>query len=176
MLFTQPQAEETSVGYTLHRPIAKLSVSVESGKSLLSRDLGIPGKTSCHIFWDPLRSADEKSRSSIAKIDKSVESQHEIGYTGAIYSSEPKWDHMYESTESRRLKQLLPSDGNFFEQGAEGPDIKELTFPLLQPFVVKSGRKDSAGRLLDCTLKEWSSVLVGNRVLTCFGKSCRGCS
>ena len=131
------------------------SISASRGKGLVSRDLGIPGRTSCHIFWDPLRYTSEKSKHAIAKIDRSADSQHEIGSTGAHYSSEPIWDEMFESLESQRLKQLFPLDGSFFEPSTVGPGLKELIFPVLQPFEVRSSRKDTAGRFRDSKLKDW---------------------
>lgn len=141
--------------------MSTLRVSVSRGKGLISRDLGIPGKTSCHVVWDPLRfCSDEKAKHAIVRGDQSAETKHSIGCTGAKYSSEPTWDDMFESIESRRLKQLLPAvEGLFFEASSHnnGQLFQELVHPILQPFAVSGRRKDSAGRFLDSELKDWES-------------------
>jgi hypothetical protein len=125
---------------------------------LFSKDLGIPGKTSCHIFWDPLRHASQETKDAIVKFDKSAESQHEIGNTSAHYSADPEWGELFESVASRRLKQLFLYDGSFFEASAQRHhSCQELLFPILQPFEVRSRRRDISGRFLDSSLKSWDS-------------------
>jgi hypothetical protein len=86
-----------------------------------------------------------------------VESQHEIGFTDAQYSADPEWDKVFESSESMRLHQLVPSEVGFFEASARVHDIRELHFPILQPIATRSQRKDLSGRFLDSYLKPWGT-------------------
>lgn len=125
-----------------------------SGSALLSRD-GIPGRTSCHVFWDPLRFATKKSKQAIAVVDKGSKAQHEVGYTNTRYSADPKWE-IRESLENQRLNHLLPVDGDSF--APRSTTTREgLCFPILQPLSLKSERKDAQGRFIDAKLASWSS-------------------
>lgn len=125
------------------------------GASLLSSD-GISGKTSCHIFWDPLRQADENEKKTVSKLDKASDSLHEIGFTDARYTANPKWE-LHESLGTKRLKQLLPSDEGLFKMLSDSNASKGLNFPILQPFSLGSHRKDTKGRFLDVNLRAWDS-------------------
>lgn len=123
----------------------------------VSRDLGIPGRTSCRIFYDPLRFASSKVRSKILECDKSAQSLHELGATSGILSADPEWHGGHiASVENMRLQQLFRRADDFF---ADGPELSSplLTFPVLQPFEVKGRRRDNSGRFLDGILKDWDT-------------------
>jgi len=69
---------------------------------------------------------------------------------------------MKESTGCKRLKQLIPSsDRNFFEVSSNSVDedgeLRELSFPILQPFEITGSGKDDKGRFVDGKLKPWDS-------------------
>jgi hypothetical protein len=142
------------VTYLLHRPIGTIGVNVTCGSALLSRD-GIPGKTSCHIIWDPLRYAKKKAKAAISKIDKASEALHEMGFTNTRYAADPEWE-LHESLENKRLNHLLPVEDNFFVP----PDStvpEGLSFPILQPFSLGNERKDVEGRFVNASLTSWDS-------------------
>jgi hypothetical protein len=121
-----------------------------------SRDLGIAGKSVCQVLWDPLRlESDKKTKEVIANTDKSAKTQRDIGHTDASFSSEPVWEEIFESDETRRLKHFLPWEGGFFE--SSGQNCHNLRFPILQPFSLKSNRKDTLGRFVDTQLNPWAT-------------------
>ncbi len=140
----------------VHRPVGTMSVSIHRGHGLFSRDLGIPGKASCTVLYDPLRFAtDPEIRSKVLEHDKSAESLHNVGCTAAVLSADPEWkDIHFPSAENMRLRQLLRHADDFF---ADRPELSSpsLVFPILQPFEVKGRRRDESGRLLDGALKGW---------------------
>jgi hypothetical protein len=155
------RVEGSSVGYTLYRPKGLLTVAVMKGRCLLSKDLGISGRVSCRIFVDQARYADEKTRESIVRADKSASAPQEIGSTQILYTAHPDWKEMVESTTNKRLKQLIPtSDRHSFNKvnpGNSSDDacLRELTFPVLQPFEITGSGKDEKGRFVDGSLKPW---------------------
>jgi C2 domain len=156
------RVEGSSVAYTLHRPKGTLNVAVTKGRSLLSKDLGISGRVSCGVFFDQMRYADKKTRDKVSRADKSATTPLEIGITPTIYSAHPDWNEMVESTTSKRLKQLIPgSDQDFFNESTSSEDtteivrLRELSFPVLQPFEVSSSVKDGKGRFVDGSLIPW---------------------
>lgn len=154
------RVEGGSVGYTVHRPRGIVSVTVSNGRDLLSRDLGIAGKVSCRIFWDSTRYADDTTRKEIIVADKSAEVPLEIGCTPTLYTANPDWSEMVESTATKRLKQLIPSPQScFFESPFEtdADRLEELSFPVLQPFHITGRQRDEKSRLVDGKLKQWES-------------------
>lgn len=155
------RVEGGSVGYTVHRPIGIVSVSVSRGRDLISRDLGIAGKVSCRVFWDGTRYAEDTERKDIIAADKSAEVPLEIGSTPTLYTTNPDWNEMLESTATKRLKQLIPSaESDFFQSSSEtyySEKVMDLSFPVLQPFDLTGQHKDVKGRLVDGTLQPWES-------------------
>jgi len=143
---TMQRVEGKSVGRKIYRPRGTLSISVSKGRNLLSQELGIAGNTSCMVIWDPLRLADEKTMERASRSDASAHTPFEMGTTPTIYTSDPDWKGMSESTIAKRLNQLLPSVKNdFFESSFEvsdDTDIHELSFPILQPLRSSNGKKD----------------------------------
>ena len=150
------QAGKVSINYVVHRPVGTVSVSVGRGRSLVSRDLGIPGKVSCTVIFDPLRLASSEARSRILEFDRAADSNHEVGTTAGILSADPEWKDAYvASAESMRLGQILRKADDFYS--ADGPHVplSTLSFPVLQPFELKGRRRDEAGRYLDAVIKGW---------------------
>jgi hypothetical protein len=163
-LETIQRVEGSSVGYTVYRPKGTVTAAVTKGRNLLSKDLGIAGRVSCHVYLDQTRYApDEKIREKIILSDRSAELPLEIGRTTTLYTAHPDWNDMKESPTNKRLKQLLPSsDRNFFEAsslsfGDDKDEFSELTFPVLQPFEITGTVKDDKGRFVDGKLKPWES-------------------
>jgi hypothetical protein len=155
--FSLLQTAKISVDYFLHRPVGTISVSVPRGRALVSRDLGIPGRVVCKVFYDPLRFASSKKvRSKVIKNDKAAESLHEMGGTGAVLSADPEWNVASASVENMRLRQLFRHAEDFFVDGPELPSPL-LTFPVLRPFEVKGWRRDASGRFVDGVLKGWET-------------------
>lgn len=142
----------------MHRPVGTISVSIHKGRGLFSRDLGIPGKASCTVMYDPLRFAtDPEVRSKVLERDKAAESMHNIGCTAALLSADPEWnDTHYPSNENMRLRQLLRHAQEFSADRSE-LSSPTLIFPVLQPFEIKGRRRDESGRLLDGELKGWET-------------------
>ena len=68
---------------------------------------------------------------------------------------------MHDSVESKRLKQLIPSEGFFFENQAEKGALTTLNFPILQPFKVQQSSLDASGIYMDAKLEPWTSSLGG---------------
>ena len=123
----------------------------------MSLEFGLPGSIACQVFWDPLRFADERTKMSTTKVDSSAQSRHEIGSTEAVYAANPVWSTHAHSAESKRLKQLLPNSGNFFETPSGSTKESNLSFPFLQPFRVAKSSGDNPDGLLDASLKPWST-------------------
>ena len=153
------QAAKISVKYALHRPVGTISISIHNGRGLFSRDLGIPGKASCTVLYDPLRFAtDTDLRSKVLEHDKAAESFHNIGCTTPLLAADPEWNDIhFPSVENMRLQQLLRHAEDFFADRPHMSSSKTLVFPVLQPFEVKGRRRDESGRLLDGALKDWET-------------------
>lgn len=145
------------MNYTVHRPFGILDVAIHRGKNLYSREFGIPGRTGCYVYWDPLRYADEMSKKAITSVDRSAESKHAIGFTKAHYTAAPIWDDLQDSIESKRLHQLLPKEGDFFELSEEEASSSAIHFPVLQPFKAKESSLDASGIYLKTALEPWTA-------------------
>jgi hypothetical protein len=148
---------DVSVNYTLHRPIGSIDVAVLRGKHLRSRELGLTGKIGCQIYWDPVRYGNESTKKATTSLDKAAASNHQIGSTDSHYTAEPVWDEIHDSDESRRLKQLLPSKGDFFESSQDITDSRALQFPILQPFKVMKSSMNDSNRYLNGRLEPWAT-------------------
>ena len=142
--------KHVSVKYSVYRPIGRLQVTVRRGRNIRSRDLGIAGSAGSRIYWDPLRYCkSEKTKASLIAVDFSLSASHDIGTTNFHYSANPIWGEVHESEETKRLQQLIPSQGEFFgapseissgatESTAEMKDEVPVgcLFPVLQPIKV----------------------------------------
>lgn len=151
--------KKVSVNYSVYRPIGRLHISVLRGRNIRSRDLGLLGSAGSRIYWDPLKYCEnKKKRESLISIDSSMSASHEIAKTNFQYSANPVWDEIYESDETKRLQQLIPSShGEFFANHPDDtgdsmsslPKAKSQTaasciFPVLQPIKVSKRRHGSA--------------------------------
>lgn len=145
------------MNYTVHRPFGIIDVAVHRGKNIYSREFGIPGRTGCTVYWDPVFFADEKSKKAIISVDRSAESKHAIGFTKAHYTADPVWDELQDSIESKRLHQLLPKEGDFFELSEEEASSSAIHFPVLQPFKAKESSLDASGIYLKTALEPWTA-------------------
>jgi hypothetical protein len=121
------------VDYGLHRPVGRVGVTVVRGKNIRSPELGLPGSAGCHVHWDPTRCMNPLEKEQWEKLDAASTSLHEIGSTDFVYSTTPVWDEAKASTETMRLRFLLPCDGEAFESPSLS-EKNELVFPVLQPF------------------------------------------
>lgn len=74
-----------------------------------------------------------KKKDKIITLDKATRSTHDIGTTFYVYSVNPEWDQIIPSFGMKRLRQVFPRDGIFFDSSA-GDTLKEIDFPVLQPF------------------------------------------
>lgn len=129
------QAEkDINVNYTIHRPVGTVNVHIIKGRNIRSHELGLAGNVGCRVYWDPTRYSSSKQKEKIIALDKSAATHHDIGSTGSKFTTNPTWDKFNESDESRRLKQVLPHHGIFFEMEGETAKEKGIEFPILQPF------------------------------------------
>lgn len=146
------------MNYIVHRAVGTISISVGGGRALVSRDLGIPGKVSCSIFFDPVRMASPEVRSKIMETDKAAESTHLVGTTQGVLSADPEWNEThFPSIENTRLRQLLRQADELYTTNGSEVSSPILHFPVLQPFEVKSRRRDESGRYLDGIVKGWET-------------------
>lgn len=140
---TRIEAEEKmAVSYSVHRPVGCLDVGVTCGRNLYSKELGLPGSLFASVLFDPVKFADEKTKKSIVKTDQLTRGYHEIGTTatGGL-TANPVFSHIFESDETKRLKQLLPTtdvwdpeeDKGENEASDAGQQKPFVRFPLLQP-------------------------------------------
>ena len=111
-----------------------MKICVSKGRNIRSRDLGLAGNVGCRVFWDPLRFANETQKKKILAIDKSATTLHEVGTTESKYTTNPEWEILKESDECRRLKQVLPHHGHYFEAEEDPSQENGCEFPILQPF------------------------------------------
>lgn len=162
--FEQEDAEEwmatekdIDVKYTLHRPISTVSVNVTQGKHIRSRETGLAGNVGCRVYWDPLRLANDKKKEKLLAIDKSTDTTHEIGFTDSNFTVHPKWSKIQESDEARRLKQVLPHHGHFFEEEEEEKEKTHVEFPVLQPFRKVEYDTDDNPQHLNAALEPWTA-------------------
>jgi hypothetical protein len=119
------------INQTIFRPMGLLHVGDLRGKNLRSRDLGLPGSFYACIMYDPLRYADDKTKSSQIKIDSSSSCIHQIGATvSSGITSNPTWKHIQDSPELMRLKHLLPDDRIWRK---EKDSDASMSYPILQP-------------------------------------------
>lgn len=119
--------------HSIQRTVGILQVSELRGKNLRSRELGLPGSFYASIFYDPVRYASEKMKSSLSKHDESSSYTHEIATTVSPgITSNPIWEQMRSSTELTRLKNLLPNDHLWGEQDDHSASVQ---YPILQPIV-----------------------------------------
>ena len=168
---------EATVNYSLHRPLGHIDVSLRRGKNLHTKDIGLPGSVGCHVIWDPTRYIkSEGARLQILSIDKALKSPHAIGDTNYMYSSNPVWTHMVPSEETKKLHQLLPSEGSFFSIDPEytlSNDQQTDSLPMSIRFLVPqpmkateiyedfikndSCRKEDGFKHLQYELQPWST-------------------
>ena len=150
--------KKVAVKYSTFRPIGRLNISVQRGRNIRSRDLGLPGSAGCRIYWDPLRYChNEKTKASTIAIDSSMSASHDIGSSSFQYSASPNWEKFLESEETKRLQQLIPNQGEFFASQTESHADTESSlsktnkqtsavcvFPILHPLKVSKQRHDSS--------------------------------
>jgi hypothetical protein len=161
-----------SVDYSLHRPVGRMGITVDRGRNIRSPELGLPGNVGCHVFWDPSRLMTSVEKERWEKVDKAAITAHEIGSTGHVYSTGPHWGVINESTGTKRLRLLLPSDGDVFEI-LPPKDRSEFIFPVLQPFkALKSGQRalepwnaSRAALVVEIRFSDVLSVLPGSESL-----------
>lgn len=148
------QAEkDATVNYSLHRPLGRVEVSIRRGKNLRSRDLGLAGSVGCHVIWDPTRyTKSEEIKTHLISVDKVLKASHAIGDTNYTFTSNPVWTQMIPSDETKRLHQLLPSEGQYFALEYEetvGLQKKKkhlgmsIEFPIPQPMKATDIKEDS---------------------------------
>ena len=138
-----------AVKYSTHRPIGFLDVAVVKGRNLRSYELGLPGAAYVSVSWDPLRFASETDKKKLSEYDPTAKDNHELGSTlAAGITSNPEWNSIVESSESERLKQLLPADEDTADADGDPQEVTgdiehhSFQFPILQP--VRYGEKSSA--------------------------------
>ena len=129
---------ESSVDRSIHRPLGSIHVSVRKGRKLRSRDLGLPGSVGCHIFWHPLRYCEnEEEAKLLSSTDKLFKAHHDIGDTNYLYTANPDWESLKESSDFKRLQQIISTQRTEIvtaresEEGVQGAD--SIEFPALQP-------------------------------------------
>lgn len=138
----------------LTRQIGSVTVDVTKGADLLSQD-GIPGKTSCHVLWDPTRCAGKRMETAMKKLDKASRSPFEIGHTDTRYSAQPTWE-LSDSQWNKRLKGLLPPDETI--SSLKKRDVTAgLSFPVLQPLEMHSPTSGADGESSDIRLASWDN-------------------
>lgn len=169
--------KRVSVKYSVYRPIGRLHISVYRGRNIRSRDLGLPGLAGSRIYFDPFRyCSNEKKKASLISVDSSMTASHDIGTSNFQYSASPVWETMYESEETKRLQQLIPSQGEFFGAHLESScdparSLSETNeqapatciFPVLQPIRVTKQRQGSvhgkgSGDQTVVELDKWDST------------------
>jgi hypothetical protein len=91
--------------------------------------------TGCHVYLDLTRFMDSADAKELQLLDESVAAPHELGSTEHVYATNPTWKQLAESDEAKRLRQLLPTHGGFFEVATpkKQGDDELLEFPVLQP-------------------------------------------
>lgn len=166
--FVQEEADEwkkaekdIDVNYTLHRPIGRVSISVTKGQHIRSRELGLAGNVGCRVYLDPVRFANEKQKEKLINIDKSAKTIHEIGSTEYKFKTNPLWESIHASEECRRLKQVLPHHGYFFETEEELSKESGCDFPVLQPFRRVDDEDGDNPRFINAALDPWRTSTAG---------------
>lgn len=139
--------ESDTLGVGVYRPVGMVTVRILEGCNLRSPELGLPGSAGCRVFLDLCRFLNLEGKKKAESADKAAKARHELGATETIYSSDPVWNHVIESVEAKRLRRLVPVDGNFFQNDTQGEGYT-LDFPLLQPCEVDGH---------NTTLMPWSS-------------------
>ena len=125
------------------------------------------------MFWEPLRYCkkqkgdddDAETKKSLESVDKILKAHHDIGETNYVYQANPIWESINESKELKRLLQLVPNRGSFFESIDDDDDDDDndddglvLNFPILQPL---RARKLKQGQdLLDKSKQQEQQVQV----------------
>ena len=163
--------ERDSSGTKVHKPIGMVKVQIMKGLNLKYPEFGFPGSASCRVFLDLTRFLSADDRKSAVSADKAMSALHELCCTESIYSSDPTWQYPTESVESRRLRQLFPSDGSFFEYGHGTNPI--FAFPILQPgrhdgqaFVLEPWSTSSSAIVFEVRFSDLVSIVPGTeRVL-----------
>jgi len=146
------------VGYTIHRPFGRITVAIKGGKELFSRDLGIPGKVYSTIAWEPARFATDKEKDHLLNVDPSFACTHTLGNTDAVYSSDPEWNMSFHTHTNKRLSQLLDVGKGLITSSESKNDFPIFTFPILQPIVRNSARRNDNGKFTDVRLLDWADA------------------
>lgn len=76
----------------------------------------------------------------LVSLDKTTGTRHAIGSTNYLYATNPIWGKVLASEESKRLKHLLPNngDGGFFDTSRSN-ETADVDFPILQPISLTRG-------------------------------------
>lgn len=158
-MLSRKAEEEIDVNYSIFRPIGSLNITVSKGKNIRSRETGLAGNVGCRVYWDPVRYSSEKQKENIKSIDKSTSSVHDIGSTVSKFTTNPTWNQFNESDESRRLKQVLPHHGHFFETEAELAEESGSEFPVLQPFrkLEDEDESEETPQHINAVLEPWTA-------------------
>lgn len=161
--------EKVAVKYSIYRPIGRLQISVLRGRNIRSRDLGLTGSAGSRIYWDPLRYCDnDKVKAVLISVDSSMSGSHDVAVTNYQYAANPEWNEVYESEETKRLQQLIPSQGEFFATpesslASNKKNPSTCIFPVLRPIRVGKQRQGSlhgkgSGDNTGVELDEWEST------------------
>ena len=158
------------VKYNIHRSIGILKARVTQGKNLRSPELGLPGSVVATILWDPLKYSCENDKKKIVDCDTTTKGVHEVGFTDkSAITSNPEWECVISSHETKRLQQLLPNDiiiknhdsteknsiKSFSELFEE--DSPYVFFPLLQPISPGSKSIIQGKNYYDADILPWES-------------------
>jgi hypothetical protein len=132
-----------SVDYTLHRPVGLVRTMILGGRNIRSPELGLSGSVSCRVSIDLAMFCDEKEREKLLRVEGAAGARHNIGSTESLFSTSPKWKLLEESDESKRIKQLIPNQEDYFERtGMKNQTVSALEFPILQPIAQGSHQKE----------------------------------
>ena len=158
------------IKYDVHRPIGILKASVTQGKNLRSPELGLPGSVVATILWDPLKYSSENDRKKIADCDTTAKCAHEVGFTeNSAITSNPEWECVTSSHETKRLQQLLPNNMIIKKHGStvknsiksfselSEENSSDVFFPILQPLSPGSKSIIQGKKYYDADIMPWES-------------------
>lgn len=150
----------SSIDHSLHRPIGYLQVSIKKGRNLRSRDLGLLGSVGCHVFWHPLRYCeDDDSAKLLSSTDKILMAHHDIGDTNYLYTANPDWDILKESTDWKRLRYITYPENSDVVHDDETFVGDYIEFPMLQPIKYDDGEvENSSERDAGMSLAPWTDL------------------
>lgn len=151
---------------SIHRSIADLSLIIERGRNIRSRELGLPGSLHASVTWSPYHFLPSRETSSLSDYEATL--PFLVGTTTSSgVTSNPVWRGILLSDEAFRLRQFFYDIKPNFEETSVAFDqawnqSSSFDLPILQPVAlsVRHVSVDSSPHLIALPWEQSSGAII----------------